>query len=193
MHTSTGNGTTHPRPFSPRALLTAFDHNLRAVTVTRAASRARGLPPPPTRAMVKPLLSGTVTVTAKDANGNTATSYGGTVHVTSSDAAAILPANATLTNGVGSFSVTLKTPGLHTITATDTATSTITGAQTGITANGIAGGERDHHGTDGHGEWEQWHGERTDHPGGQQHHPRHSGRLQQWHHGGYERDHVQRL
>ena len=78
-------------------------------------------------------VAGSVTVTAKDASGNTATSYTGTVHVTSSDAAAILPSNATLTNGVGSFAVTLNTAGTQSITGTDTTTASITGAQTGIT------------------------------------------------------------
>jgi len=77
--------------------------------------------------------AGTVTVTAKDAGGNIATGYTGIVHLTSSDAAAILPANATLTNGVGSFSVTLKTAGTQSIIATDTVTASITGTQTGIT------------------------------------------------------------
>jgi hypothetical protein len=74
--------------------------------------------------------STSVTVTAKDAYGNTATGYGGTVHFTSSDAQATLPANSTLTNGVGTFSATLKTAGSQTVTATDTATSSITGAAT---------------------------------------------------------------
>src|SRR6185295_7569317 len=47
------------------------------------------------------------TVTAQDQFNNTATTYGGMVHFTSSDGAAVLPANATLTNGVGTFSATL--------------------------------------------------------------------------------------
>ena len=82
-------------------------------------------------------ISGTVTVTAKDANGNTVIGYASTVHFTSSDPAAVLPANATLTNGVGTFTVTLKTPGTQSITATDTVTASITGQQTGITVNGV--------------------------------------------------------
>ena len=69
-----------------------------------------------------------VSVTAEDQYGNTVTSYSGTVHFTSSDAQAVLPANSGLTNGVGSFSVTLKTAGSQTITATDTVTSSITGS-----------------------------------------------------------------
>ena len=81
----------------------------------------------------------TVTVTAKDAYGNTATGYAGTVKITSSDGKAVLPANAGLTSGVGSFTVTLKTAGTQSITATDTVTSSITGSQTGITVNAASG------------------------------------------------------
>src|SRR5947208_3045494 len=65
------------------------------------------------------------TVSALDAFNNTATSYAGTVHFTSSDGAATLPANSTLTNGTGTFSATLATAGNQTITATDTVTSEI--------------------------------------------------------------------
>src|SRR5206468_3198057 len=61
-----------------------------------------------------------ITVTALDAFNNTATGYGGTVHFTSSDGAAILPGDSTLTNGGGTFSATLKTAGSQTLTATDT-------------------------------------------------------------------------
>jgi hypothetical protein len=68
-----------------------------------------------------------VTVMAKDASGNTATGYTGTVHFTSTDSTAMLPADATLTNGTGTFNVVLKKTGSQTVTATDTATSTITG------------------------------------------------------------------
>ncbi|MCW3060670.1 MAG: hypothetical protein JWQ02_2491, partial [Capsulimonas sp.] len=73
-----------------------------------------------------------VTVTAKDTYGNTDTSYAGTAHFTSSDGAAVLPADSTLTNGVGTFSVTLKTAGSQTVTATDTVTSSITGTSGAI-------------------------------------------------------------
>src|SRR4029077_2405448 len=54
--------------------------------------------------------------------------YAGTVHFTSSDGQASLPANSTLTAGLGTFSATLKTAGSQTITATDTATLAITGS-----------------------------------------------------------------
>jgi len=75
------------------------------------------------------------TVTAKDAFGNTATGYAGTVQLTSSDAQAVLPANSTLTAGMGTFSATLKTAGSQSITATDTGNSSITGTQSGIVVN----------------------------------------------------------
>ena len=73
----------------------------------------------------------TATVKASDANGATATGYRGTVHFTSSDAAAALPADYAFTaadGGVHIFSVTLNTNGAQTITATDTATNSINGS-----------------------------------------------------------------
>src|SRR5581483_6605121 len=63
------------------------------------------------------------TVTAQDQFNNTATGYGGTVHFSSTDGAAILPANSTLSNGTGTFNATLDTAGNQTITATDTNTA----------------------------------------------------------------------
>jgi PKD domain len=47
-------------------------------------------------------------------------------------AARRLPADATLSNGVGYFSAALGTVGYQSITATDTASATLTGSQTGI-------------------------------------------------------------
>ncbi|GAA0717424.1 choice-of-anchor Q domain-containing protein [Dokdonella soli] len=82
--------------------------------------------------------SNSFTVTAKDSSGNTATGYTGTVHFTSSDGSAVLPANATLSSGVGTFSATLKTAGTQSLTATDTVTASITGKQTGIVVNAAA-------------------------------------------------------
>jgi hypothetical protein len=78
------------------------------------------------------------TVTAQDQFNNTATGYAGTVHFTSSDGQAVLPANSTLTNGSGTFSATLKTVGNQTITATDTVTSSITGTSNTITVSAAA-------------------------------------------------------
>jgi VCBS repeat-containing protein len=70
---------------------------------------------------------GSVTVTALDAHGNVATDYTGTVHFTSTDGSAVLPANMTLINGVGTFSETFETTGNQTITATDAVSAGITG------------------------------------------------------------------
>jgi hypothetical protein len=72
-----------------------------------------------------------ITVTALDASGNTATGYAGTIHFTSSDPQATLPADYTFTSsdlGKHSFDVTLTTVGNQTITAVDAATSTVTGS-----------------------------------------------------------------
>jgi hypothetical protein len=73
------------------------------------------------------------TVTALDVNNNTATNYAGTVHFTSIDGSAVLPANATLTNGTGTFTAALRTAGSQTINATDTVTSSITATSSSIT------------------------------------------------------------
>jgi hypothetical protein len=92
-----------------------------------------GLPSPTVAGVTHSL-----TVKALDAYGNTATAYAGTVHFTSTDGAAVLPANATLTAGVGTFSVTLKTVGSRSVTATDTLTPSITGTQSGISVTPAA-------------------------------------------------------
>src|SRR5262249_3029431 len=61
----------------------------------------------------------TVTVNAVDANWNLVTNVSDTVGITSSDSNAVLPSNAALSSGTRSFSVTLKTQGTNTATATD--------------------------------------------------------------------------
>lgn len=86
-------------------------------------------------------VAGTFTVTARDVNGNVDTAYTGTVHFTSSDPQAVLPADYTFTaadQGVRTFSATLKTAGSQAIDATDTANATVTGTQWGITVNAAA-------------------------------------------------------
>jgi hypothetical protein len=79
-----------------------------------------------------------LTVTALDQFDNTATGYAGKVHFTSTDGAATLPADATLTNGVGSFGATLKTAGKQTITAADAAAGAITGTSGSIAVSAAA-------------------------------------------------------
>jgi YVTN family beta-propeller protein len=68
-----------------------------------------------------------VVVAALDAYGNPLTTYSGTVHISSSDAAATLPADATLTAGVGTFTFTFNTAGPETISANDTVTPLVAG------------------------------------------------------------------
>src|SRR5437899_1887343 len=86
-------------------------------------------------------VAGTVTATAQDAFGNVVQSYTGTVHFTSTDSQAGLPADYTFIsadNGAHSFSITLKTAGAQSLTATDKTTATITGTQSGITVAAAA-------------------------------------------------------
>jgi hypothetical protein len=78
------------------------------------------------------------TVRALDGNGNTAIGYTGTIHFTSSDTQALLPANYTFVagdNGVHIFNGALGTAGTQSITAMDTVGNTITGTQSGIIVN----------------------------------------------------------
>ena len=72
----------------------------------------------------------TTDVTVSDTFGNRVTSFSGTVHFTSSDAQASLPADFTFAAadaGRHTFPVTLKTAGLQTVTASASATLTGTG------------------------------------------------------------------
>jgi VCBS repeat-containing protein len=78
------------------------------------------------------------TVTALDQFNNTATGYAGTVHYTSGDAQAVLPANGTLTSGTGALSATFKTSGTQTLTATDTVSNSIAGTSNGVTVSPAA-------------------------------------------------------
>jgi Galactose oxidase, central domain/Kelch motif len=73
----------------------------------------------------------TFTVSALDANNAVVPTYVGTVQITTSDKSATLPANATLAQGKGTFTVTFGRVGSYTITASDTvgrATSETTSA-----------------------------------------------------------------
>jgi hypothetical protein len=75
------------------------------------------------------------TVRARDEYDNTDTGYLGTIHFTSTDPLAILPDDYTFTPadaGVHTFSVTLRTYGTQSITATDTVTASIKGSQSYI-------------------------------------------------------------
>ena len=114
-----------------------------ATAIAAGVNHSLALVPPPNlivSGIASPYVAGvahSVTVSAKDAYGNTATGYRGTIHFTSSDAHAVLPANYTFTAGdagVHKFSLglTLKSAGTQGVRATDTVSATITGAQHGI-------------------------------------------------------------
>jgi hypothetical protein len=118
--------------------ITATDNSPFALTDTQAnilvtpGAAARlgvsGFPSPATAGA-----TGELTVTAFDRYGNVVTGYTGTVHFTSSDGQATLPADYTFTaadNGSHTFAATLYTAGSQTITVTDTANSLITDTAT---------------------------------------------------------------
>src|ERR1700739_3081228 len=58
-----------------------------------------------------------ITVSVLDGSGAVFTKFVGNVHFTSSDGQAALPPDSALTNGTGTFSVTLNTAGTTTCTA----------------------------------------------------------------------------
>ena len=82
--------------------------------------------------------AGTYTISVLNPDGSADTGYSGTVQITSSDPQAVLPANFTITGGTATFSATLKTAGVQSLTATDTVTSGITGSDAGITVTPAA-------------------------------------------------------
>jgi hypothetical protein len=70
-----------------------------------------------------------ITLVALDASGNVLTGYTGTVHFSSSDAKAVLPADYTFTaadGGFHTFTATLKTAGTQSISVVDTAHPSVT-------------------------------------------------------------------
>ncbi len=115
----------------------------RLTVVPAAASvlQVAGYPSPVTAGA-----AGSFTVTAQDAYGNTVTNYSGTVHFSSGDAQAVLPADYTFTtadHGVHTFDgVFLETAGVQSLTATDTALAGLTGTQFGIQVNPAALNDR---------------------------------------------------
>ena len=84
----------------------------------------------------------TVTVTAANTQGNPVATYQGTVHFSSSDGQAVLPADYTFTSadaGVHQFSVTLKTAGSQTVSVVDTVAASLNATVTvGVTAGAAA-------------------------------------------------------
>ena len=102
------------------------------ITVQAAASKfvVAGFPTNPTAGAAHNL-----SVSATDRYGNVITNYTGTVHFSSNDPHAVLPANypfTTTDQGTHTFSVTLETVGTRNVNATDVNSSSITGSQTGL-------------------------------------------------------------
>lgn len=97
------------------------------LTVHAGAARACVASQAPAAAIAGSLIS--LTVTVKDPFGNSATGYTGTVHVTATDARALLPGDVTYVPatdaGSHAFSVSLVTTGDQVVTATDAADPTI--------------------------------------------------------------------
>ncbi|HXR96815.1 MAG TPA: choice-of-anchor D domain-containing protein [Terriglobales bacterium] len=92
------------------------------ISAAAAASLLVTAPPSATAGSVA-----AIGVAARDRFGNTATSYSGTVHFTSSDPAALLPANIALVDGADVVGATFGTSGTQTVTATDIGNSAING------------------------------------------------------------------
>jgi streptogramin lyase len=88
-------------------------------------------------------LAFSLTVQGLDPSNQLAENYRGSVHFTSSDGAATLPADYTFTaadNGAHTFSVTLPTAGRQTITVTDTVQGDLTGTVSNINEFVLAAG-----------------------------------------------------
>jgi hypothetical protein len=103
------------------------------ITVNPAAAnhfQVNGFPSPDTAGVAH-----SFTVKSLDAFGNTATGYTGTVAFSSSDSKASLPSPYTYTSsngGVQTFTGTLMTAGMQSITTSDMATPSVNGTESGI-------------------------------------------------------------
>jgi hypothetical protein len=123
-------------PSFPRIVGGKIDIGAFEVQPTRLSFLINGFP-----ASISAGSAGTVTVTAMNADGSTDTSYTGTVHFTNSDKQAVLPGDYAFTSadaGVHTFTATLKTAGVQSITATDTVNRSVIGTESGIVVNPAA-------------------------------------------------------
>jgi Putative Ig domain/Galactose oxidase, central domain/Kelch motif len=122
--------------------ITATDTVLSSITGTSTPIYVNG---PATHLTVTPFVATaatrkrtSVTVSALDASNNGTVSYPGTVHFTSTDGKAVLPADATLPSGSSVFDLTFENAGPQTVTATDTVTHSITGTSASINVEATA-------------------------------------------------------
>ena len=107
---------------SGNAALTGTQVNIAVVPSAATTFKLTNFPDP-----ITALTAATFTVTAFDPFGNFASGYKGQVAVTSSDPKAVVTSPVTLTNGVGTGTVTFRTAGTQSVTATDTTDGTIAG------------------------------------------------------------------
>jgi hypothetical protein len=81
----------------------------------------------------------TVHVVAEDVQNDFVSTYTGTTDLSSSDDSVTLPASVTFQHGHATFQATFATPGLQTVTATDSANSSLTGtAATNVATPAVA-------------------------------------------------------
>jgi hypothetical protein len=140
--TVNGSAVSHTNPltvnFSGGALLIHAAYSAVSSTgaglathfsITAPATATAGLPIP-------------FTVTALNASNQTVAAYSDPVHFTSTDPLAALPGDATLSNGVGTFSASLVTVGGITLTASDLLSPAITGTSGSIAVSQSTSGLR---------------------------------------------------
>ena len=128
---------TEPKGGNVNVLLNSTNGNFagQIYTISPAAAAQFAITAP---ASVTAGMPFAITVTAENSSGAALPSYAGTIQFSSGDSKAVLPANATLTNGVGVFSVTLKTAGNQELVATDTVQAAIAGTSIAITVGAAA-------------------------------------------------------
>ena len=128
---STGSGAATLTPTSSGSGNVAVTFDNQTITVDLQVNGVDhfGVTAPSTATAGKAI---NVTVTAYDVGNNVVTGYTGTIHFTSTDEFAILPADATLSSGTGTFSVTPKTSGAQTVSVIDTTVSTEFGTSNSI-------------------------------------------------------------
>lgn len=140
VHTFTATfKTAGPQSLTAKDTQSATFTGSQSFTVAAAAAKTvtvSGFPTPTVAGQAHDF-----TVSLKDAFGNIATGYTGTVRFTSSDSQAELPADYTFTatdDGMHTFSANLKTAGGQFLRATDTANSMLADSQTGISVTPAA-------------------------------------------------------
>jgi hypothetical protein len=113
--------------------LTATENNIHVNPGTASALVFTGYPITTTAGTASTFL-----LSAKDAYGNVATGYTGSVHFSSSDPQAVLPGTGIFSSGAGNFSATFKTAGTQSFTVTDSSNGVLTASHAGIAVNPAA-------------------------------------------------------